>query len=151
MLQSWKGWVVGVCVRSSVCSIKPCSIFGGYSPPYITSAVTTARQYLGEWVRGSINTLRKELVSKQLLFPCFLHVCALLCHTLQCRAWYAVTKSYWWSACVNWPSTGHSQLLWDPLPLLYNMPQCAGPFVKGQKWTEKWTGVKNKQSYKYQS
>lgn len=55
---------------------KPYSIIWGYSPPYITSAVTTARQCLGEWVRGSINTLRKKLVSKQLLFPCFLRLCS---------------------------------------------------------------------------
>lgn len=48
------------------------------------------------------------------------------------------TKNYWWCVCVNCPSLGHSQLLWDPLPPFYNTLQCAWPFMKGQKWTEKW-------------
>lgn len=62
-----------------------------------------------------------------------------------------LTKNYWWRVCVNCPSLGHSQLLWDPLPPLYNTSQCAWPFMKGQKWTEKWARVKNMWPYKYQS
>lgn len=44
-----------------VCRVKPCRIIWGYSPSYITSAVTTVVQCLGERVRESINTLRKKI------------------------------------------------------------------------------------------
>lgn len=92
----------------------------------------------GESVRVSNNILRKNLVPPQFSFPCFSQDYVLFCHRVQNKVWCAFYKELLMACLCELPQPWSQPTSVRPTAPVYNTLQCVWPFMKGQKWTEKW-------------